>query len=339
MPQSEKNSSNKNEIGFIKDIFSSFPRCKKQKNRIFESDAEVFECGGLLMAVTTDEFSGAEDGFKDSDKEVLGWNLAVATISDLLATGAEPRYFLHVLGLPENEPEAFARGVAKGIRKALDESGSFLLGGDLSADKNWSYVGTAIGIIDKKPLFRTTKSEELYLYATGSFGDGNLSALHADYQARFELRKSFMQKAADFVEIAMDTSDGLKNTLHTICMLNPTMQLIASVDDLKIHEDVLNYCKVASLSPKAFLLGSAGEYELIVGVKPEHKEQFEASCTGEPVQAIGTMKACDTPGFFWKNKKENKCKADIEIKCDPRLESDREIYIKEVLSVAQQLFG
>ena len=84
------------EADLIRAIRKHLKPAGSQRGRAWESDAEIVELAGRLLAVTVDDFS-AEDAMAPggTPPESLGWNLATATLSDLLAVGAEPEFMLH----------------------------------------------------------------------------------------------------------------------------------------------------------------------------------------------------------------------------------------------------
>ena len=327
------------EFKAIRAIAGAFERSPAQQNALFESDAEVFSIGSTRLAITTDEFCEEEDGFRSTNIEQLGWNLAVATLSDLFATGADPAFFLHVLGLPENDSDNFGQALMLGVSKALRESNCFLLGGDTSCGEHWRYVGTAIGTFTAEPLFRTSTADRLLLYATGSFGDGNLSALNPAYQAKFELRHDFMRRNRHCFGLGMDSSDGLRNTLVTLCMVNPCHRITVTADAVPIHPDVSAFCQKAGMPAQGFLLGSGGEYELVVGVYPEQQTTFEKTCLPGEAICIGSIEKSDQPGLFWQKTSDSEAKPDITMRIDPRFEKDRQAYVTEILEVTRRLFS
>ena len=84
------------EKAIIEAIWRNLKRPPTQRNRLFESDAEIVAINGQRLAFTIDEFSD-EDCMRAENAELLGWNLVAATLSDLLAAGALPLYMLNSL--------------------------------------------------------------------------------------------------------------------------------------------------------------------------------------------------------------------------------------------------
>lgn len=327
------------EFNLIRKIVEEFPRASGQVNRVFESDAEIIRLGNRTLAVTIDEYSEEEDYFSSADPRILGWNLVIATMSDLLAVGATPEYFLQVIGVPEVSPETFCRELAKGVGEGLAANGAFLIGGDLSGGKTWRYVGNAIGTIEGNPILRKTERDSLLLYVTGKLGCGNLSALNRKYQAKFESRKTLMERVGGEVFLAMDTSDGLRNTLLTLSMVNPQHTFLIDSDQVPVHQDAATFGKFTKVPPEGFLFGSAGEYELVLGIDPTNKIRFEKAVQREAT-LIGSMERGRKlqPGLYWNRKEFKKPKPDIPLTIDPRENPDREAYIKEILKTVKTLF-
>jgi len=327
------------EFKAIRAMAAAFERSPSQHNALFESDAEIFSIGPTRLAITTDEFCEEEDGFRATNIEQLGWNLVAATLSDLAATGADPAFFLHVLGLPERDFEHFAGELTRGINSALKASNCYLLGGDTSCGEHWRYVGTAIGTFKGEPLLRRSDADRLLLYATGSFGDGNLSALNPAYQAKLELHHGFMSRIRPFLGLGMDSSDGLRNTLVTLCMVNPTARIVINAGAVPVHPDVAAFCKAAGMPAQGFFLGSGGEYELVVGVLPDQCEAFEKAFRPGEAVCIGSFEKSDRPGLFWQKTSVSPAKPDMPLQIDPRFHKDRQAYIDEILKITQSLFG
>jgi thiamine-monophosphate kinase len=330
------------EFSFIQQLTRNIKRTNDQKNSVFDSDSEIVECGPLTLAINIDEYSGAEDYFKSEPAEILGSNLVIATISDLLAVGATPKYFLHVVTLPADYEDSWLDRLFVGVEKALRSSGAYLLGGDISRGDTWRYVGNAIGTIDKRAYSRKTSSSELALYATGTFGDGNLAALEEKFQPEFESRVALNLKIRDFVSLAMDSSDGFRNTLLTLSQVNSNMRFVANSASAPLHETCLEFARRAGLPNEAFLYGSAGEYELVFGVDLKEREKFERSLKPEleagVFSLIGEARLSAEPGLFWASPCFAGTRKDIPLSFDPRLVTDRELYVKEIITTVKRLF-
>ncbi|MBM4152566.1 MAG: hypothetical protein FJ220_03470, partial [Kiritimatiellaceae bacterium] len=133
------------EYDLIRNISMKFPRSRQQLNGLFECDAELIQIGDQTWGMSMDEFSPEEDRFTSDQPEILGANLAVATLSDLFAAGIEPRFFMHALSLPKNCSASFSDALMNGIKSILAQTDCHLLGGDLGTAETWRYCGFAMG--------------------------------------------------------------------------------------------------------------------------------------------------------------------------------------------------
>jgi thiamine-monophosphate kinase len=326
------------EISVLNSIASIFKRSPDQFNTFMMSDSEVVKFGNQTLAINVDEYSGTEDYFPDFDPKLLGWNLVIATISDLLAVGAEPQFFLHTwAGTGEEEPNWLVE-LCEGIEIALRHNNCFLLGGDFSRSESWHYTGIALGNLPGKRLSREITSEHLHLFMTGGAGVGNLAVLNPHHPLKFESRLEISRKLREVAELAIDTSDGFYNSLKILAHCNPKARIEANLREIPIDGSVIKFAQSQGLPKEAFLFGGAGEYELLVGVPQENYQQAcnLAKKTGILTEVGLMVKQSDKPGIHWK-KPTGAFQADIPLTIDPRTNPDREAYIKEILEVVAQL--
>jgi len=258
-----------NEVTIIKTMLAKFERSHAQLNAPFTADAELVnwgECclGGSILGISMDEFS-AEDGFGAATPERIGHNVAVATLSDLYASGVTPQFFLQSVTLPENNAEAFASGLAQGVAEVLRTSNCFLLGGDAGQAVDWRYVGVALGTARKgRPLTRQLPCAGNYdLWATGYFGDANAAVLAGLPAPAFELRNMQATVIRDRAAAAIDSSDGFMLSLWQLSQLNPTFQFKVDLEAVLMDDATTKIANFKGFNAQAFLWGGAGEYELI----------------------------------------------------------------------------
>lgn len=315
------------EKNLIRAILERFPRPASRLNLPFASDAEIVTVGGATLAITTDEFS-AEDGLESHEPWPLGRNLAVAVISDLLAVGAAPRLFLDALVVSPDMDEAWVGAFADGMRDALDETGAELVGGDLGTGADWRFTGIAIGTVEGTPMDRTPAAASGRIVATGRFGDGNLAAVTGatpHFECRIRESGAFREAGA----ACIDTSDGLGNALATLAGLSPDLSLVVDPDAVDRATGIDEAAAEMEVPPEAFLLGSAGEYELLALV-PE-----SSAPEGESFRTIGTFSRGERPGVHWRNASGRIVPQPMLP--DPRGDSDG--YRAAVASIAASLFG
>jgi thiamine-monophosphate kinase len=102
--------------------------------------------GGREAVVTTDTLNAGIHFFDDADPLDVGYKALAVNLSDLAAMGAEPRWALLSLSLPEPD-EAWVREFIAGFMEAAREHGVALAGGDTCAG-HLSVTATAIGLVE-----------------------------------------------------------------------------------------------------------------------------------------------------------------------------------------------
>ncbi|MEN8149270.1 MAG: AIR synthase related protein [Planctomycetota bacterium] len=315
------------EQNLIRAILERFPRPASRHHRPFTSDAEIVSIGDTTLAITVDEFS-AEDGLSAAEPWPLGRNLAVAVVSDLLAVGAEPRVFLDALVVDDRADEAWVGAFADGLKEALDETGAELVGGDFGTGDAWRFTGFALGAVRGKPMRRIPAVDEGVIVATGRFGDGNLAAV-TGATPHFECRLEEARALRNAGAACIDTSDGLANALATMADLTPDLSLTIDRGAIHYEAGVAEAATEIDLPPEAFLLGSAGEYELLALVPAT-----EVPDAGS-LRPVGTFTRLARTGVHWRD-------ADGRLRAQPPLPDPRAPgggYREEVAELAVSLFG
>jgi thiamine-monophosphate kinase len=247
----------------IRLMASRFPRSGAQLNGTFEADAEIVTIGGQTWALTIDDFSPEEDRFYCSSPAALGANLAVATLSDLLAAGAAPRFYMHAVTVPRPADPQFVGGLADGIAGILAQAGCFAVGGDIGMAETWRYCGFAMGQIAGRPVTRIMPKTEQTLWTTGRLGDANLAAFRKALTPVFELRLKEAALVARHGGCCIDTSSGLLNSLWDLHQVNPGMVIRLHADRVPLAAGLSEFAGSAGLPAEAGLVGGAGEYELL----------------------------------------------------------------------------
>ena len=280
---------------FMKSLVQKFP------DQDFETDACTFRAGEQEWLFTTDEFS-AEDNFRSSNGSVLGWNLAAATISDILAAGGVPLFYGHSVTIQYDWDERFIDGLSNGISNCLRESGAEFLGGDLGMSDLWRYTGTAIGR-KLASLSRKGAEEGDVVYMTGVPGAGNLEAalkLYSEYKplkpflgmvtVTFPLRIKEAALIRKFANCCIDSSDGLFRALMDLTRIS---QKGFMVSNIPYQSQGQFACKLLGKPVEILFLGECGEYELVFTVSKDREAAFlaEARTNGLEFSKLGLITA------------------------------------------------
>ena len=266
-------------------ISKLLPRSADQINKCFESDSEILRHGSEFLLFTVDEFSN-EDLFRDNDPYTLGWNLAVGTLSDILASGGDPIYYAHSLSVDKDRwDERYLGSFSKGIADVIKISEAGFIGGDTGTSESWHYTGIALGTA-KKPVTRIGTAPGESLYLSGKIGAGNLEAglkhfsknpalnrLARNYKTQLNFRGKESKLIRNYATTCIDTSDGLLNSLLTISELNSTG---FNIDYLPFISQGIIACKLLSKSILCLFAGECGEYELLFSVKKQDEPRLLA---------------------------------------------------------------
>ena len=252
-----------NEYELIKNLFSDIPD-------LFKTDASLVDIGKDKWGITCDSFSLEEDLFTDENPYRLGHNMAVATISDLIATGCQPTFYQHSLITSPKYDENWYEKLIQGIQEALKEYKMLLTGGDMGQSSKFAYTGIAIGK-QIKDISRIFQNKKEFLYVSGPLGDFNASVLNKTPTPEIEIRT-----LPDSISSCIDTSSGFMDAIWQLHILNPNFK----IDLHNVPRE--NY---------ALLFGEAGEYEYIF-TSPE-KDIKNAICIGKVIP--------DSKGVFLDN--------------------------------------
>lgn len=264
-------------------VARNMPKSHKQLNDLFESDAEIISFGDRKLLFNIDEFS-QEDFLREHDPYTLGWNMALGAISDILATGGTPLYYLHSMVVSEDWDQKYIEYLSKGISALLRATGTGFIGGDMGKSNQWRYTATVIGEHKGIPLKRRGASTGDVIYITGQIGLGNLEAFLKIYSNKpfiggitkslksvFTPRVEESRLISKYATACTDTSDGVYNGIKSICQMSKTGFMLKNIP--YINSGVIA-AKLASMPKTLLLLGECGEYELLFTLKEKDEEAF-----------------------------------------------------------------
>ena len=200
----------------------------------------------------------------------LGYKAVTVNISDVLASGAVPKYITIALSLPASIDENFVEEFYKGAKSAL--RGAKIIGGDITGSDKVFISITAIGTTKGRKI-SSRKNAKIgdVVITKGEFGKSalglkelknggkNLELIRAHLEPQLE--EHFAKEIATQIDCEyamMDTSDGLADALFQIAQSSNV-----SIDS-KIVEGIFgaeDYKLVATV-PRKFLKRLT-EYEII----------------------------------------------------------------------------
>ena len=263
----------------IEMIQKHMPKSSMQLNKLFQSDAEIIDFHGKKLVYSIDEFS-EEDMFRYEDPYILGWNMAVGTISDIYACGGTPEYYAHSITVNHSCSFEYVEQLAMGISDVLKKTGTFFIGGDISYADVWRYTGSIIGILNDKPILRKGSKINDDIFISGEIGSGNIEAalkLYSDYllsqnnKNMFTLRNKEAYLIRQYCNCCIDTSDGVYRALTTISDINKTGYELRG---LPYRSDGILLADSLNLPKEMLFVGECGEYELLFTIDKEKSEVF-----------------------------------------------------------------
>ena len=206
----------------------------------------------------------------------LGYKSAVVNISDILASGAVPKYITVSISLPNNISSDFVEQFYLGIKSALN--GAKVVGGDITGSPDKIVISiTAIGVTDNRNISSRKNAKPGYIIITkGKFGSSaaGLEELYTNGNNK-ELIKSHLEPSLDYdfsKRIAttinepyamMDTSDGLADALFKI----------AEASGVSVVVDYQNIPHLPQIS-KNFVLFGGEDYNLVAAIPEKYINLF-----------------------------------------------------------------
>jgi thiamine-monophosphate kinase len=237
-----------------------------------------------------------------TDAHRLGHKSLAVNLSDLAAMGADPRWFLLALALPDAD-EAWIAAFAAGMFALADAHAIELIGGDTTRGPRTISI-TAIGTLPPGyALRRDTATEGEDLWLSGSTGDAALALAHLrglvalDPAAlshcldRLEApapRVALGKKLRGLAGAAIDVSDGLLADLDHVVEQS---RVGAEVDyEVLPRSAALRACADRALADECLLAGG-DDYELLFTAPAARRADVEAAgaAAGVTVTRIGCI--------------------------------------------------
>lgn len=218
-------------------------------------------------------------------------------LSDIAAMGGDPRYCLVSLALPEWAGTGWVDGFYQGLLGMAAETGTSLVGGDLSRARQLVCDVVIAGVVPRgEALRRDGARPGDALYVSGVLGGSRLGRRtgkgaarrrHLSPEPRLKLGRSLRRRRG--VTAAMDLSDGLSLDLFRLCEASG---VAAAID------------RPLPVFPGATLddaLHGGEDYELLFTARPGAR--IAGRCEGVPLTRIGVITQ-GRPGamelFGWK---------------------------------------
>jgi len=264
-------------------------------------DCAVVRVGSRKLLLTTDLLIENIHFRRDwMSPEEIGFKAMRVNLSDIAAMGGEPRFALVSLGLPVDARGRYAEKLFRGLRRAAEESGAVVVGGDTNAAAKLIVNVVVMGETGGKVLLRRGAQVGDDLYVTGSLG-GSALGLEALKRGRCKGSEAFIarhKKPPLRVTIGrqlalrpgltamMDLSDGLAGDLpHLLKASGVGACLDASqIPFPKLFQGVAGRM---GLNATALAIAGGEDYELLFTASPRVK--IPNKIGGVPITKIGKI--------------------------------------------------
>lgn len=234
--------------------------------------------------------------------EEIGFKAARVNLSDIAAMGGIPRFLLVSLGLPKDARGRDAERLFSGLRRAAEEAGAAIVGGDTNASPNLVVNVAVVGASGKRIVSRRGAKPGDDLYVTGTLGGAALG---------FEVLRRRKKKKGDYapflaahkkpplrvavgrvlggipgVHAMMDLSDGLAGDLPHILKASRVGAVI-DVDALPLPPGFRKFCAGLGVDPLRLAVSGGEDYELLFTAASGAK--IPKKIGGVPVAKIGKI--------------------------------------------------
>lgn len=252
------------------------------------------------LAVTTDTLIAGVHFPESTSPRAIGHKVVAVSLSDLAAMGAEPSWISLALTLPTAD-QHWIEEFCAGIFELCEYYNVQLIGGDTTKGP-LSCTVTAQGLVPAgKHIARSGAKVGDWIYVTGDLGLPALALMH--YQGKINLDSSVKEQVLtkldypkprvlsgqvlkDYVNSAIDISDGLLADLNHICQSSGVGANIIQ-DNLPISSVLADYCDESTARELALTGGD--DYELLFTVSDDNKVGMETALSqlSIPVTCIG----------------------------------------------------
>jgi thiamine-monophosphate kinase len=240
--------------------------------------------GQQLVSTTDAVVNGVHFDWRWFSAAQVGHKALAVNLSDLAAAGAAPRWFLCALGIPPEEA-ARAAGIARGMARLAQLHGCALIGGNVSAARDWSITITALGEAPR-PRSRIGARAGDVLAICGELGNAaaGLRLLRRRTALNREISKALRAqrqptplvdeglRARGLATAAIDVSDGFVKDLQRLCE--------ASGVGAEVDCDALPVGRSATLDEA---LSGGEDYSLLLAVPERRLAALHASTGCKPI--------------------------------------------------------
>lgn len=260
----------------------------RRKSLLWNDDVAVVNIGMNDVAFKCDMFVRKTD----APVQMKFWQMArksiTSCVSDFACKGIRPSAGLVSLGIPNDLGKKDIADLAHGFRKAEQEYGISIIGGDTNeADDlviDCCMVGAAPKIVK-----RSGAQESDLIVTTGPFGytpsglkillerglkvDSKFKRMAIDAVLMPTARLELGIALADYASSAMDSSDGLAMTLHDMSERSDRKFII---NEIPSTEQVQKFASMNNYDFRKLVFEGGEEYEIVATIPEKHLKKVKA---------------------------------------------------------------
>ncbi len=274
---------------------------RKFGNKKFVSeDVEFFNIGKTTIAVKTDTLVESTDIPSKMKLFDAARKSIVACVSDFAAKGIKPQYGIISINLPKNISRSKINDISNGFKKACNEYGISILGGDTNAGKEIVFNVCIFGETNTIVSRKGSKKNDL-IFVTGPFGytAAGLNILLGKKKGKAGFVKKSIQsvinpkpklnfgiKNKKYFSSSMDSSDGLSTTLNEMSKQSKKKFVINNIPSKK---DLEEHAKSQKFNLNDLVFHGGEEYEFVFTVNPKYRQRIlkNAKLLKTPIIEIG----------------------------------------------------
>lgn len=165
---------------------------------------------GEDLLLKTDQLIESVHFPKSMKPEAIGERALARALSDIAATGGDPRCCLVALAVPRTKSERWILAFFRGLLSLGAETGTVLVGGDLAHDDKVHCSVMVVGSVKRgKALTRAGARPGDQLYVSGPLGK--------PWDQKIVPRLALGRRLSGNATSCIDLSDGLSLDLHRLC--------------------------------------------------------------------------------------------------------------------------
>lgn len=284
-----------------------------QHELYIDDDAVAYKLDEKYLIVNVDTLVGSTDILPGTRPEDIGFKTVTMTVSDIVAKGGKPLFFLVSINTARDSQIGFLEEIERGIKKACVYYGLKFFGGDLNESNDLVITGVSLGYNTAIVSRKGAKPGDT-VWTTGEFGFNGVTFHYLlkngepirgiEKILEYTIRKGLTVRDGSFLSriatSSMDSSDGLALTLNTIAEIN---NVKISLDDLPIPQEVHEYAKINDLDALELALYAGEEFEIVFTTDKSDEEVTEIfkKFSGKPPYKIGYV--TEGHGVYYKGEK------------------------------------